>query len=243
MAVTTLARQYCGQVGKVENCQVGVYGALAWGDKATLPYTRLFVLSSSRGSGPMIRSGAGGAGIPEEIWKMPRKMFGLALEIVIQAVEEGIRFNWVSADGAYGENAFLLPLDDAGFRFMVDVHCDHLVWFEPPAAEASRRWLVDAWVAEQPGQRLAGGHHATGHARSDPLRSAARPRVDRCGTQGSTAALASARKAGDRHSTQDQVHVEQRSGGHTAGTVVVHPGAALLGRARAAGRQEPLRTR
>jgi len=47
-------------------------------------------------------------------WKTPQTKFDLALEIVIQAAEEGIRFKWVSADGAYGENAFLLPLDDAG---------------------------------------------------------------------------------------------------------------------------------
>jgi SRSO17 transposase len=65
-------------------------------------------------------------------------------------VEEGIRFKWVSADGAYGENAFLLPLDDAGLRFMVDVHCNHLVWFERPEAEGSPRRRVDEWVAEQP---------------------------------------------------------------------------------------------
>lgn len=35
----------------------------------------------------------------------------------------------VSADGGYVENAFLLPLDEARLQLMVDVHCDHLVWF------------------------------------------------------------------------------------------------------------------
>jgi len=141
-----VARQYCGQLGKVENCQVGVYGALAHRDKVTLTDARLFVPREWTNDPERCRR----AGIPEEVWKTPQTKFDLALEIVIQAAEEGIRFKWVSADGAYGENAFLLPLDDAGLRFMVDVHCNHLVWFEPPEAEGSRRRRVDEWVGEQP---------------------------------------------------------------------------------------------
>jgi SRSO17 transposase len=141
-----VARQYCGQLGKVENCQVGVYGAFAHRDKVTLTDARLFVPREWTNDPERCRR----AGIPEAIWKTPRTKFDLALEIVIQAVEEGIRFKWVSADGAYGENAFLLPLDDAGLRFMVDVHCNHLVWFEPPEAEGGQRRRVDEWVAEQP---------------------------------------------------------------------------------------------
>lgn len=141
-----VARQYCGQLGKVENCQVGVYGALAHRDKVTLTDARLFIPREWTNDPERCRQ----AGIPEEIWKTPKTKFDLALEIVVQAVEEGIRFEWVSADGAYGENAFLLPMDHAGLRFMVDVHCDHLVWFEAPTAEGSRRRRVDEWAAGQP---------------------------------------------------------------------------------------------
>ena len=141
-----VARQYCGQLGKVENCQVGVYGALAHREKVTLTDARLFLPREWTNDPERCRR----AGIPEAIWKTPQTKFDLALEIVIQAAEEGIRFKWVSADGAYGENAFLLPLDDARLQFMVDVHCDHLVWFEPPEGEGSQRRRVDEWVAEQP---------------------------------------------------------------------------------------------
>jgi SRSO17 transposase len=123
-----------------------VYGALAHRDKVTLTDARLFVPREWTNDPERCRR----AGIPEAIWKTPKTKFDLALEIVVQAVEEGIRFKWVSADGAYGENAFLLPLDDAELRFMVDVHCDHLVWFEPPEDEGSLRRRVDEWVAEQP---------------------------------------------------------------------------------------------
>jgi SRSO17 transposase len=142
-----VARQYCGQLGKVENCQVGVYGALAHGDKVTLTDARLFVPREWTNDPERCRR----AGIPETIWKTPRTKYDLALEIVVGAVEEGIRFKWVSADGAYGENAFLLPLDTAGLLFMVDVHCDHRVWFDtPPDAGRDGRQRVDEWLAEQP---------------------------------------------------------------------------------------------
>jgi SRSO17 transposase len=141
-----VARQCCGQLGKVENCQAGVYGALAHRDKVTLTDARLFVPREWTNDPERCRR----AGIPEEIWKTPKTKFDLALENVVQAVEEGIRFKWVSADGAYGENAFLLPLDDAGLQFMVDVHCDHLVWFEAQTAEGSRRRRVDESAASQP---------------------------------------------------------------------------------------------
>jgi SRSO17 transposase len=85
------------------------------------------------------------------VWKTPQTKFDLAMEIVVQAVEEGNRFRWVSADGAYGEGAFLLPLDKAGLLFMVDVHCDQRLWFDPPrATNGDGRRRVDEWLREQP---------------------------------------------------------------------------------------------
>ena len=142
-----VARQYCGELGKVENCQVGVYGALGRGDKVTLTDARLFVPREWTNDPERCRR----AGIPEHVWKTPQTKFDLALEIVVQAAEEGIRFKWVSADGAYGEGAFLLPLDNAGLQFMVDVHCDHRLWFDPPpAAGTNGRRRVDEWLREQP---------------------------------------------------------------------------------------------
>jgi SRSO17 transposase len=144
-----VARQYCGELGKVENCQVGVYGALGRGDKVTLTDARLFVPREWTNDPERCRR----AGIPEHVWKTPQTKFDLALEIVVQAVEDGLRFRWVSADGGYGEGAFLLPLDDAGLQFMVDVHCDHRLWFDRPTAEgANARRRVDEWLREQPAE-------------------------------------------------------------------------------------------
>jgi SRSO17 transposase len=141
-----VARQYCGQLGKVENCQVGVFGALAHRDKVTLTDARLFVPREWTNDPERSKR----AGIPESVWKTPRTKYDLALDIVVRAVEEGLRFQWVSADGGYGENAFLVPLDNARLQFMVDVHCDHLLWFERERiGDQEQRRRVDEWVAEQ----------------------------------------------------------------------------------------------
>jgi SRSO17 transposase len=142
-----VARQWCGQLGKVENSQVGVYGAMAHGDKVALTDARLFVPREWTNDPERCRR----AGIPETVWRNPQTKFDLALDIVVRAAEEGLRFQWVSADGAYGENAFLLPLDTAGLLFMVDVHCDHRMWFAtPPAKGGEGRQRVDDWLSEQP---------------------------------------------------------------------------------------------
>jgi SRSO17 transposase len=63
-----VARQYCGQLGKVENCQVGVYGALARGNKVTLTDARLFVPREWTNDQERCRR----AGIPEAVRKTPQ---------------------------------------------------------------------------------------------------------------------------------------------------------------------------
>jgi len=55
-------RQWCGQLGKVENCQVGVFTALACGDAVTLTDARLYLPESWTNDPQRCKS----AGIPEE---------------------------------------------------------------------------------------------------------------------------------------------------------------------------------
>jgi SRSO17 transposase len=57
-----VARQYCGALGKVDNCQVGVFTALARDDKSTLIDTRLY-LSEKWAENP---SRCLDAGVPED---------------------------------------------------------------------------------------------------------------------------------------------------------------------------------
>jgi SRSO17 transposase len=146
-----VSRQYCGQTGKVDNCQVGVYASLVRGDKATLIDARLFL--PERWTSDVKRCEK--AGVPAEERRF-RTKHELALEIVQNALEIGVRFSYIAFDGFYGSNGELLRiLDAAGLRFVADVHKDQLMFPEDPAkirkgtVQALR---VDQWVSAQPHQ-------------------------------------------------------------------------------------------
>lgn len=122
------ARQWCGQLGKVENCQVGVFAALAQGCGVALTDARLYLPKEWIRSPKRCQK----AGVPEADRVMKSKP-ELALEMVLAAREQGLRYAWVAADSAYGNDAPLLrALDGAGETFVVDVHRDQRVFLDEP---------------------------------------------------------------------------------------------------------------
>jgi SRSO17 transposase len=123
-----VARQWCGQLGKVENCQVGVFAALSRGPDVTLIDARLF-LPETWTNDP-VRCQA--AGIPVAQRGFRRKT-DLALAMVAHARQQGIGFAWVGFDGFYGSDpAFLRALEDRGEVFVGDVHKDQRIYLEDP---------------------------------------------------------------------------------------------------------------
>lgn len=123
-----VARQWCGQLGKVENCQVGVYAALARGTDTTLIDMRLFL--PEKWSGDKDRCKA--AGIPNERLEHQDKTV-LAIELVKAARSRKIRFGWVGMDGLYGQDTALLrELNNEGEVFMADLHKNQVVYLEDP---------------------------------------------------------------------------------------------------------------
>lgn len=135
-----VARQWCGRLGKVDNCQVAVFAVLTDGTRHTPVDMRLYL--PKRWIDDRFRCDR--AGIPVEARRLRAKS-ELALEMVDAARARGMRFGWVGVDGGYGkEPAFLRALDDAGEVFVADVHCTQQVWAEPPglhvpAAKATGR--------------------------------------------------------------------------------------------------------
>jgi SRSO17 transposase len=123
-----VARQWCGRLGKVDNCQVAVFAVLTDGARHVPVDMRLYL--PQRWIDDAARCDR--AEIPMEARTMRAKSV-LALEMVRAARARGMRFSWVGVDGGYGkEPAFLRALDEMGETFVADVHCDQRVWSEPP---------------------------------------------------------------------------------------------------------------
>jgi len=155
-------RQWCGTLGKVDNCQVGVFSSLVLGSSAALVDCRLYVPKEWTDDADRCRK----AGIPKEIVFKSKSQ--LALDSVQHLRSLGIRFSWVGIDGGYGkEPHFLSTLDDLGELFVADVHKDQPIYLEDPAPYIPERTSpkgrtptrrkanstvteVQAWAAAQP---------------------------------------------------------------------------------------------
>jgi SRSO17 transposase len=120
-----VARQYCGQVGKQDNCQVAVSLSVAT-HHASFPVAWRLYLPESWASDPERRKATG---IPDEIGFQTKP--AIALAQIRQAVEQGIPPAPVLADSAYGnETRFREGISELGLQYAVGVHENMTVW--PP---------------------------------------------------------------------------------------------------------------
>ena len=130
-----VARQWNGRLGKVDNCQVGVFAALAYGETACLIDAELFLTEDWVADAGRCAD----AGIPEEA-RCYRSKAEIALGMIRRARRNGLSFDWVAADGGYGHLPWLLTqLEDEGERFLVEVHCDQTVYLQDPAPRVPER--------------------------------------------------------------------------------------------------------
>ncbi len=130
-------RQHCGRLGKLENCQVAVFGCLSHGSKTALVDFRLFLPQSWIDDPERCEK----AKVPVE-QRVHRTKAELALEMVKAARERGVKFGWILGDEVYGNNRTLTEaLDAMGERFVMDVACNLKVWDQNPhpAAVSSGR--------------------------------------------------------------------------------------------------------
>jgi SRSO17 transposase len=148
-----VARQWCGHLGKVENCQAGVFLAYASRRGKALVGCRLYLTPE--------RAADGGhrarTGVPQDVRHQPKWRIGLAL---VRTAGKELPHAWVVGDDDYGRSTELrglLRLERE--RYLLDVPCNTLVRDlseqRPPSHEGGkpRRPLferADVWAARQP---------------------------------------------------------------------------------------------
>lgn len=125
-------RQYCGRLGKLENCQVGVFAALGRGTRAALVDFRLFLPEAWAQDAARCAK----AKVPEAE-RVHRTKTELALTMVEAARARGSSHRWVGGDEVYGNNhAFTAALEDLGEVFLMDVASNLRVWENDPYPQA-----------------------------------------------------------------------------------------------------------
>lgn len=134
-----VAHQYCGAVGKVANCQEGVFAVYASPQGSAFLDCRLYVHESWFEDEARQRWQQ--CGIPE---KTPFQTEPeLALEMLQGLVARGLLpFRWVAADAHFGQiPAFLDGVAALGKWYVVEVPSDTRVWLRTPAIEPPGRGL------------------------------------------------------------------------------------------------------
>jgi SRSO17 transposase len=123
-----VARQYCGQTGKQDNCQVAVsLSAGTW--KASLPIAYRLYLPEAWANSPERRKQAR---IPQEV-RFATKL-EIALSQIRQAIADGVPQGTVLADPAYGnDTGFREALAEMELGYVVGVQSSTTVW--PPGSQ------------------------------------------------------------------------------------------------------------
>ena len=124
-----VARQWNGRLGKQENCQVGVFGALGRGTRVSLIDARLYLPKEWTEDARRCVE----ANVPRAE-QVHRTKLQLAEDIIRHARQTGVRFEWVGVDGLYGHSLALLEsLQAQGEVFMADIHADRHIYLNDPA--------------------------------------------------------------------------------------------------------------
>jgi SRSO17 transposase len=120
-----VARQYCGMLGKQDNCQVAVSISLA-STQGSLPVAWQLYLPQDWAADPERRAKAG---VPKEVRFATKTQ--IALQQLRALLAQGAPHHCVLADAGYGvDNAFRQALSDMGLAYAVGVTSAVVVW--PP---------------------------------------------------------------------------------------------------------------
>jgi SRSO17 transposase len=118
-----VARQYCGQLGKQDSCQVAVSLSVA-NDHASLPVAYRLYLPEAWAED---RARCAKAGVPEEVAFETKT--AIALGQMRQALADGVPPGVVLGDAGYGdETAFRVGVRDLGLAYVLGIRPGTSVW-------------------------------------------------------------------------------------------------------------------
>ena len=123
-----VTRQYCGQVGKQDNCRVAVSLSVAtWSSSLPVAY-RLYLPEVWAND----RKRRAEAGVPDEVEFQTKPQ--IALDQIREAVKEDVARGVVVADAGYGvDGRFRAGITELGLEYVVGVQSSLTVW-EPGTA-------------------------------------------------------------------------------------------------------------
>ena len=129
-----VSRQYCGRLGKVDNCQVGVFLGYTSHNRRILLDRRLYLPEEWIND----RERRKKCGVPENIVFQTKAQLGL--ELIHKAQERKIPFGWIGMDSHYGQQPWLLDeLESQNLIYIADIPCDSRAWLELPDMEVPSR--------------------------------------------------------------------------------------------------------
>ena len=120
-------KQWCGRLGKLENCLVTVHLGYAVDDFHCLIDGELFLPESWDQDRERCRE----AGIPDTVVYRPK--WRIALELYDRAVEKGVHFDWLTFDEGYGgKPEFLREVSARQQRYVAEVPRSFTGWLKAP---------------------------------------------------------------------------------------------------------------
>jgi SRSO17 transposase len=124
-------RQYCGRVGKKENCQVGVFLVGVTPAGTALLEEQLYLPQTWAGDAARRAE----TSVPEDIAFQTKPQIGI--ELLRRTHQHGlVKFAWVTADELYGHNGeFLDELEAMQQRYVVEVPVNTTVWTVDPQTQ------------------------------------------------------------------------------------------------------------
>jgi SRSO17 transposase len=131
-----VGKQYCGTIGKVENCQVGVFAAYASPHGYALIDKQLFIPEKWFSEDYALRRRK--CELPNDITFRSKPQLAVQMLKNIEEKDQ-IPFKWVLADSIYGNSPdFIETVEDLGLRYFVSIPSDTNCWLNAPITRKKR---------------------------------------------------------------------------------------------------------